>query len=220
MRSTKRFRSKKDFVYDTLREEILSGELQPGTRLIIDELSNELGVSAIPVREALQLLQSDGLVMIEPYIGAKVTELHQERINEVFQLLDSLEVISSRTACQRMTAKDFAEMEELLRQMDDNIQDVEQWSQNNLQLHLFICDRAGMSLTQELFRRVGDHWNRLRRYYLKDVFTHRIQAAQKQHWQLLAALRTRNPDHVTQVIRDHNQSALQAYQTYLARKST
>ena len=99
--------------------------------------------------------------------------------------------------------------------MDNNLHDAELWSQDNVQLHLFICDRAGMSLTTDLFRRVVDHWNRLRRYYLKDVFTHRIDDAQKQHWQLLAALRTRNPDHVTQVIRDHNQSALQAYQAYL-----
>lgn len=218
MRQPQTFRSKKDFVYESLRESILMGEMTPGARLIIDDLSHDLGVSAIPVREALQLLQSDGLVTIEPYVGAKVTDLHQGLISEVFTLLDSLEVVSSRAACLKMSQRDFVEMEELLERMDKNLDDAEQWSQDNVQLHLFICDRAGMSLTQELFRRVVDHWNRLRRYYLKDVFAHRIYDAQKQHWQLLAALRTRNPNHVTEVIRDHNQSALRAYQAYLEQK--
>jgi DNA-binding GntR family transcriptional regulator len=215
MRQTKMFRSKKEFVYEVLREEILTGELSPGTRLIIDVLSNDLGVSPIPIREALQQLQSDGLVIIEPYIGARVAELHPELIQEVFELLGAMEIISSRAACLRMSEDDFQEMEGLLRQMDEQLQDPETWSRLNVDLHLFISDRAGMSLVPELFRQVADHWNRLRRHYLDDVFAHRIQTAQAQHWHLLKALHSRNPDHVAQVIQEHNQSALNAYQQYL-----
>jgi DNA-binding GntR family transcriptional regulator len=211
----KKFRSKKEVVYQSLREQILSGELKPGARLIIDEISTHLSVSPIPVREALQQLQSDGLVTIEPYIGAHVTKIDTSLIHEVFALLEALEIISSQSACQQMSEIDFAEMELLLRRMDAEVEHPEQWSQGNLQLHQFICDQAGMSLVKEFFLRIGDHWDRLRRYYLRDVSSHRIPAAQCDHWKLLEALRTRNPDHVAEVVRNHNRSALADYLAYL-----
>lgn len=208
------FRSKKEFVYQTLREQILNGELEPGVRLIIDELSAMLHVSPIPVREALQQLRSDGLVIIEPFVGARVTEIHKGLIREIFALLEALETISSQVACRRMTEIDLAEMELLLRRMDANVNNPEQWSRGNLELHQFICDRADMPLVNDLFLRIGDHWDRLRRYYLKDVSARRIPAAQREHWDLLAALRTGSPDRVAEVVRSHNRSALAAYLAY------
>jgi DNA-binding GntR family transcriptional regulator len=211
----KTFRSKKEFVYQTLREQILSGELAPGVRLIIDELSTQLSVSPIPIREALQQLQSDGLVTIEPYIGARVAEIDTSLIYEVFALLEALEIASSQAACRHMNEINFAEMELLLRRMDTEIDHPEQWSQSNLQLHQFICDQAGMSLAKDLFLRIGDHWDRLRRYYLKDVSAGRIPVAQHDHWSLLEALRTRNPDYIAEVVRTHNRSALADYLAYL-----
>jgi DNA-binding GntR family transcriptional regulator len=210
------FRSKKEFVYHSLHEEILNGELKPGARLVIDELSAKFNVSPIPVREALQQLQSDGLVTIEPYIGARVTEIHQGLIHEIFALLEALEIISGQAACQLMTDIDLAEMELLLRRMDTHANNPEQWSRDNIQLHQFICERAGMSLVQEIFLRIGDHWDRLRRYYLEDVSARRIAAAQQDHWKLLEALRTRNPEYVAEVIRAHNRNALADYLTHLA----
>jgi DNA-binding GntR family transcriptional regulator len=212
----KNFRSKKEFVYQTLRLQILNGELKPGVRLIIDELSAQLKVSPIPVREALQQLQSDGLVTIEPFIGARVTEIDKGLIYEIFALLEVLEIISGQAACQHMTEIDLAEMELLLRRMDSYANNPERWSQGNIQLHQFICERAGMSLVQEFFLRIGDHWDRLRRYYLEDVSARRIPAAQQDHWELLEALRTRNPEYVAEVIRAHNRNALADYLAHLA----
>jgi DNA-binding FadR family transcriptional regulator len=114
-----------------------------------------------------------------------------------------------------MTEIDLAEMELLLRRMDSHADNPEQWSQGNLRLHQFICERAGMSLVQEIFLRIGDHWDRIRRYYLEDVSARRIPAAQRDHWKLLEALRTRNPDYVAEVIRAHNRAALADYLAHL-----
>ncbi len=69
------FRSKKEAVYDTLRNAILQGDLKPGARLVIDKLAAELGVSQIPIREALQQLEGEGFVTIEPYVGVTVSDL-------------------------------------------------------------------------------------------------------------------------------------------------
>ncbi|HSB62391.1 MAG TPA: GntR family transcriptional regulator [Vicinamibacteria bacterium] len=67
-----RFRTKQELVYRTLRDAIMICRLAPGERLVIDELARQLEVSAIPVREALQLLQSEGLVRSVPPVGATV----------------------------------------------------------------------------------------------------------------------------------------------------
>lgn len=212
---TKTFRSKKEFAYEVLRENILSGELKPGTRLIIDELAKDLSVSTIPIREALQRLQADGFVAIEPYIGATVKELQIDLIQEVFELLTALEVISSRAACEKMTAENFDTLEALIRKMDEELDDLEAWSQDNVYLHQHLCEWANMSLTQTLMKRVVDHWDWLRRYYLESVFVHRVKGVQADHWMLLDALRTRDSAHVTAVVKAHNQKALAAYLEYL-----
>lgn len=211
------FKSKKDVVYETLRASILEGERQPGTRLIIDDLAAEFGVSPIPVREALQQLKADGYVEIQPYVGARVAEVRLDSIVEIFDLLEALEVISGRAACQNFTDADFVEMEALLHDMDDEGCDIDSFAEKNVRLHRFICDRAGTRLTGPLIGKVLDHWDRLRRLYLKDVFLRRREASQREHWRMFQALRSRDPDQVETVVRAHNRAARAAYVAYVTR---
>jgi DNA-binding GntR family transcriptional regulator len=217
MRASVTHQSKKDYVVASLRRDILDGVLAPGSRLIIDELAAAYGVSPIPVREALQQLQSDGYVVIQPYAGAKVAEVEIDAIHEIFALLESLEVISGRAACERMEDADLDELEHLVARMDDLVDDPDRWSQENLLLHEFICTKAGTHLVEVLLRKAMEQWDRLRRYYFKDVFTHRIRESQPEHRAIVRALRTRDADLVERIIREHNQSALSAYVGHLSR---
>jgi DNA-binding GntR family transcriptional regulator len=215
MRQVKTFRSKKEFVYDALRVAILEGELEPGARLVIDDLAIELGVSQIPVREALQQLQADGFVTIEPYIGTKVTEINAGLVREVFDLLEALEVISGRAACLRMSEDSLLEMENLLHDLDALVDNPDRFSYENARLHQFMCDQAETPLVKRLMAKVLAHWDRLRRHYLNDVFARRVGIAQQEHWRIFEALRTRDLDRVEQVIREHNRTARAAYEEYL-----
>jgi DNA-binding GntR family transcriptional regulator len=194
VQSVKPFRSKKEFAYDILRDTILEGQLEPGARLVIDELAAELGVSQIPVREALQQLQADGFVTIEPYVGARVTEIDASLICEVFDLMETLEVISGRAACLRMSEDSLDEMESRLRAMDALVTDADRFSQENARLHQFVCERAGTPLVARLMDKV---------------------LAQQEHWRVYEALRTRDLDHVEQVVREHNRAAREAYEAHL-----
>jgi len=209
------FRSKNEVVYDTLRQSIIQGEHEPGTRLVIDELAQSLGVSQIPIREAMRQLEADGFVTIEPYVGATITELNANFILEVFALLEALEIISSRAAVRSMSNADLDRLTDLIYKMDASVERPEEWSQENKHLHLYICECAGMTLVLKMTQKVLDHWDRLRLHYLKDVFGRRIHAAQEEHKQILQAFRTRNPDEVERVIRQHNQSALSSYIQHL-----
>ena len=210
-------RSKKDYVYASLRREILDGVLAPGARLIIDDLASGYGVSPIPVREALQQLQADGYVVIQPYAGAKVAEIEIDAIHEIFALLESLEVISGRAACERMGDDDLDQLEQIVAKMDDLVDDPDRWSHENLKLHEFICTKSGTHLVEALLRKAMEHWDRLRRYYFKDVFTYRIRESQPEHREIVRALRTRDGDRVERIIRKHNQTALAAYVGHLSR---
>jgi DNA-binding GntR family transcriptional regulator len=209
------FRSKKEIVYQELRKAIIRGDYLPGSRLVIDQLAVELGVSQIPIREAIHQLEADGLLTIEPYAGATVTELSANFIFEIFSLLESMEIISSRQACQAMTDGQLAEMETHIRQMDTSLATPDRWSKENKQLHLLICDWAGMALVRNFMQKALDHWDRLRLHYLKDVSAFHIEVAQREHWQILETFRTRNPDEVQRVVQAHNQNARLSYIQHL-----
>ena len=209
------FASKREFVYGTLHTQILAGSRAPGQRLVIDDIAAEFGVSPIPVREALQQLQADGLVVIEPYVGAHVSTIHAGLVEEVYALLEALEIISSQHACVRMSDDEFATLEEMVRAMDESLTDLETWSKLNVEFHQFIVDCADLSLLPSLMGRVLDQWQRLRRHYLDSVLARRAEIAQQEHWQLLEALKTRDPQYVDQVIRAHNRHALASYLDHL-----
>lgn len=205
------FLSKKDSVLAALHAAIASGQFKPGERLIIDDLAANFGVSPIPVREALQQLQAEGFVAIQPHVGATVTTIEPQLITEIFGLLEALELIAGCAACKRMTSDDFAHMEALLRKMDGMGEDLDAWSDANTALHQFICDCAGMTLVKSMLVKVLDHWKRLRSIYMNDLFAQRVRSAQREHWQMFRAMRGCDVERFEKVVRAHNRAAKNAY---------
>lgn len=209
------FKSKKDLVYDHLRAEILSGAYPPNKRLVIDGLAAQLGCSQIPIREALQQLQAEGFVVIEPYVGPRVAPLEADIIWEIFQLLEALEVISCRAACQRMTDDDIRSMEQMVCAMDEFLDNAEQWSQENQRFHNALCEWGQTTFVKHLMTNVLAQWNRVRQYYMKDVFVKRVDLSQHDHHELVQAVRSRDADLAEHIVCRHNQRALADYVAYL-----
>jgi DNA-binding GntR family transcriptional regulator len=211
--------NKTDLAYQILREKILTGKLQPGVNLDIDELSADFGMSSTSIQKALQRLEADSLVTIELH-GAKVTKIHQDVFQEIFELLASLQMITARTACQKMNVFDFTELEAILHRMEGEVNNPEDWSQSETQLHSLLCEKANVPLLKTLLLQVTDHWHRLRRHCLGEAITRRIPVAQQEYRDLLTTLRTRNPDYVTQLMLEHHQHALNDYMAYLNNQDT
>jgi len=178
-------------------------------------LARQLGVSQIPIREALQRLQADGLVEFESHVGPRVTEIKTDSVHEIFDLKEALEVISGRAACQRMSEDDLNRVEDVLQKMGDLTEDLDRWSEENVYFHILICRFAGTPLVGHLMAKVLDHWERLRRTYLTEVLARRIGIAHEEHSRILESLRTREPDRVEQMIREHSRSACAAYAEHL-----
>jgi DNA-binding GntR family transcriptional regulator len=102
-------------VYEALEELIIYGAFTPGQHLVETELAKRLGVSRNPVREALQLLSTDGWVDLRPRHGAFVHVPTDEEVDEVFDVRRALEVKSARLAAEKATPDSVASLRERLR---------------------------------------------------------------------------------------------------------
>jgi len=209
--------TKQQFVYGLLRDAIIRCELPPGERLVIDDLARQFQVSIIPVREALRLLQSEGLVVSVAHTGTTVAPLSLASVHEIFAILEGLELVSTRTAASRAGARDLAELSRLLDAMDRAIaeQQPTDWADLNTTFHLAIGRMAGMPLLEDLLRRALDNWDRLRRHYFRGVLVRRIPQAQAEHHRIVRQITDRDLAALELTVRSHNQSALQAYSAYL-----
>lgn len=212
-----RHRTKQEFVCQTLRRAILQCELQPRERLVIDDLARRLDVSIIPVREALQVLQSEGLVVTVPHVGATVAPVSRESILDVFTVLEGLELVATRLVAERGSPEALQTLDRLVRAMDDAVASgrLEKWADLNTRFHEAISAASGLPLLEEMTGRVLGRWDRVRRYYFKGVLRHRVDQAQQEHREILAAIQARDLPRLEALVRTHNQGALAAYMSYL-----
>ena len=217
LRARTHHRTKQEFVYSTLWDAITRGELRPGERLVIDDLARRLSVSAIPVREALQLLQSEGLVVTVPHVGATVAPVSRDSITEVFTVMEGLESVATRSAAQRATALDLAALDAIVADMDRAVaaERYEHWAELNRRFHLAVARIAAMPLLQEMTERVLDRWERVRRHFFSGVLVHRVEQAQREHHEILEAMRARDAGRLERTIRQHNQGAMADYAAFL-----
>lgn len=104
-------------VHEHLRAEIVAGRIPPGARLKIQDLAARYGLSHMPVREALQQLQGEGLVVLAPNRGATVRRMDAQFVRDVFGIREALEGYLTRQAASRLTPADLAALQEIQRGM-------------------------------------------------------------------------------------------------------
>lgn len=104
-------------ILSRLRDFIVEGHISDGARIPERQLCDMFGISRTPLREALKVLASEGLVDLLPNRGARVRELDARELGELFDVMGGLEALAGRLACERITAAEFSEIEELHHQM-------------------------------------------------------------------------------------------------------
>lgn len=141
-------------VLKELRERILSGALAPGERLVEGRLSEELGVSRMPVREALRALAAEGIVVIEPRRGATVTSFTGEQIREMVEVRATLEALNAKLAARRHDPAQIAKLERILAEGTrlTSEDDLTRISALNLEFHEALGHVAANSVLQEMMR--------------------------------------------------------------------
>ena len=101
----------RDVVFNTLRQAILKGELEPGERLMEIQLAERLGVSRTPIREAIRKLELEGLVLMIPRKGAEVAKISARSLRDVLEVRRALEELAIELACQRMSEEDVGNLQ-------------------------------------------------------------------------------------------------------------
>jgi DNA-binding GntR family transcriptional regulator len=129
--------SKADHAYDTILQSILDGEYEPGERLVIERLARELGVSVVPVREAIRRLEADGYVTFTRNIGATVTAIDLDRYPETIEAVAAIEGIAIGLAAPHLTATDLRRAREVNDRLRDSLTkfDPTQFTRLNRRFH-------------------------------------------------------------------------------------
>ena len=153
--------TKTDYALETLRSRIRSGELQPGTPLRVTLLSEELGISSTPIREALRLLQSDKLVEYHPHRGTIVsTATQRPSTDEVYHLRILLESDATRITVSRMSAETMEELEKIHRSLitaaRSSTRSRRRMSNFNIAWHWAIYKATGLPLMAEMIEHLWE----------------------------------------------------------------
>ena len=141
-------------VSEKIRGQILAGRLKPGERLVEDRLSAELGVSRVPVREALRGLSMEGLVRLEPNRGASVTEVTSALLAELVEVRTLLEALNARLAARRHDPEIVALLQDTLRRGNEAAQSgtADQLAQLNAEFHERLAEASRNSVLSDIMR--------------------------------------------------------------------
>jgi DNA-binding GntR family transcriptional regulator len=150
-------------VYERLRKAILKGEIAPGATASPVALANQLGVSRTPLREALRLLEREGLVLSEPNRRARIAEFSISDVEELYLTRVSLEAVAARITVPTLTPDDFADIEGSMAQMDyfARLGDWQRAESPHLAFHTRLIAGAGVRVAAQLVQ-LAEHAARYR----------------------------------------------------------
>lgn len=143
-----------------LRDAILSGEFRPGSRIRQDEIAERLGASRLPVREALRMLETEGLTHLEPNKSARVPKLDRDELDVVYRMRERLEPLALRLSLPHLTSEEESELYYLQDQIEEN-DDIGRFVELDRRFHLGTY--AGCA-SVELVSMVTRLWNSTQHY--------------------------------------------------------
>ena len=113
----------RDVVFNTLRDAILTGKLEPGERLMENQLAEKLGVSRTPIHETLRMLEIENLVELTPRKGAQVLEMSKKDVIDILEVREVLEGLGTQLACQKMTPEALQELKKTQLELEKATQE-------------------------------------------------------------------------------------------------
>ena len=188
---------------DRLRDLIVRGELAPGARLNERVLTARLGVSRTPLREAIKLLATEGLVELMPNRGAVVAPIEPARIAETLAVMGALESLAGELACAQASGQDVAEIRALHYEMlaMHARGDLDGYFRYNQAIHLRLVEASGNAVLAQTYRQLNANVRRVR--YMANLSPERWDAAVAEHEAILAALGARDAARLKRLLRDH-----------------
>jgi DNA-binding GntR family transcriptional regulator len=192
-----------DEVAQRLRELIRSGELEPKSRVNELELAERFGISRTPLREAIKILATEGLLELLPNRGARVVSISNQEIDEMIEVVAGLEAIAADLACRRITDQEIARIENLHDRM------VTAWKQSdnmgyftfNRQIHETIVAASRNGTLRNLYENLSGRIQRTR--YSAHKTPEQWSRAIAEHERMIELLKGRDGDALARLMREH-----------------
>lgn len=193
----------RDVVFNTLRQEILTGKLKPGERLMEIHLANKLGVSRTPIREAIRKLELEGLVLMMPRRGAEVAQISWKSLKDVLEVRRTLDVFAIELACERITFRELALLEAACESFDETVKtkDTRKIAEADVAFHDIIVASTGNERLIQLVSNLSEQMYRYRFEYIQDSAEHPTLV--REHRQMYESVRNKDKEAAADVVKKH-----------------
>ena len=193
----------RDIVFKTLRDAIITGEFQPGERLMEMKLANEMGVSRTPVREAIKKLEAEGLVIMNPRRGAQVAPINEKDLKDILEIRKALESLSCRIACGKVNPDDVKHLRSINRAVAKAVRenDIPEIVERDVEFHdaiNLITDNARLA---KFLGQLKEHLYRYRLEFIKNM--ENCNTIIEDHERIIEAIAQKNADVACKEIEDH-----------------
>jgi DNA-binding GntR family transcriptional regulator len=189
-------------IANSLKEEILSGKYPPGVRIRQEDIAEQFGASRSPVREALRILEAEGLINLVAHTGAWISHLSLSECEEMYQLRERVEPLLLRLSIPHITDALIAELKDLVLQMEATT-DVETFLRLDRQFHLLSYSKAETVLVGEMVNRLWNTTQHYRRAYSQMMASTSFKPAHYEHHLLLASIIKRDVDDAERILFGH-----------------
>lgn len=193
----------RDVVFNTLRQAILRGEMEPGERLMEIQLSQKLGVSRTPIREAIRKLELEGLVIMIPRKGAEVAHITEKDMRDVLEVRSTLEELAVTLACKNVTPDKIEALKAANKVFESAIisKDVVNIVDADVSFHDIIYAMTDNQRLIQIINNLREQMYRYRLEYVKDARTHSILISE--HNDIIKKLQDKNIEDAKTVVRQH-----------------
>ena len=193
----------RDVVFQTLRQAILKGELQPGERLMEIKLAERLGVSRTPIREAIRKLELEGLVVMIPRKGAAVANISENDTKDVLEVRRTLEMFAVEVACDRITSEQLEHLKKAAKEFEaaKGSMDLIRIAETDMKFHEIIYEATHNERLVQMLNNLRENMYRYRIEYLKDL--NYYDSLVREHQEILDAVETGEKSRARVCMRDH-----------------
>lgn len=200
--------TKTSFIYKSLKSDIIKARLKPGQKLVVSKLSEQFGVSIIPVREAINQLNAEGFVDRIPHTGIYVKEIDIDYLKQVYPIRGLLEGYATSTAMPFLSAKDLDKLKKIVNRLDTLIgnKNFNSITELNYDFHMTIYRPCANGQLLKMIDDLIDSTNRVRIIY--DLIPERAAVSNQEHKKILAALLKNQSQKAAQLVNEHIQETL------------
>lgn len=205
----------RDVVFNTLREAILKGDLKPGERLMELQLASKLGVSRTPIREAIRMLEQEGLAVTTPRKGAEVAKMTLKDMEDVLEIRDALDELAVRIACQKISDEQLKQLEDMKELFEKSAQtgNVKKIAEADVTFHDVIYEATGNPKIVTLLNNLREQVYRYRVEYIKDPKNYPTLIAE--HEAILESLKNRDVKNAVEAMHVHVANQAEAVKTVI-----